>query len=187
MRLVLALVLALSPLAAAAAPKPPAPVHKQSDLDTLFADLAKAETDEDAQPIRDQILAQFQQSGSPSADLLMTRANTALQAGDSTTARKLLDAITVIEPNFAEAWHARANLQVAAGDDEGALLSLQRTVLLNPREFAALAELGEMLADYGDKPGALKMLRRAFALNPTQQGLDRQVRELTRAVEGDRI
>ena len=185
MRFLLAFLLALLPLTTAAAPQPHVP--KQSDIDVLFQALAKAQTDEDAQPIRDQLIAQFQISGSPSVDLLMTRANTALQGGDSATARKLIDAITAIEPNFAEAWHARASLQAAAGDDEGALLSLQKTVLLNPREFAALAELGDMLADYGDKPGALKMLRRAYALNPLQQGLDRQIRELTHAVEGERI
>ncbi|MBI3678745.1 MAG: hypothetical protein HY243_19205 [Proteobacteria bacterium] len=187
MRVFLVMLLALLPLTAVAAPRSPVPVHKQSDVDVLFEALSKAQTDEDAQPIREQLLAQFQVSGSPSVDLLMTRANAALQGGDSGTARKLLDAITGIEPDYAEAWHHRASLQAAGGDDEGALLSLQKTVLLNPREFAALAELGEMLDEYGDKPGALKMLRRAYALNPLQQGLDRQIRELTRAVEGDRI
>lgn len=185
MRFLLVFLLLTFPLAAVAAPKPPAP--KPAELDVLFDALAKAQTDEDAQPIEEQILSVFQRSQSASINLLMSRVNSALQAGDSKTARKLLDAITGIEPKYAEAWHQRANLQLAAGDEEGALLSLQKAVLLNPRHFAALAELGEMLADYGDKPGALKMLRRAYALDPHLGGIEHHIRELTRAVEGDRI
>jgi tetratricopeptide (TPR) repeat protein len=88
------------------------------------------------------------------------------QLGENVTARKLLDSITRIAPDFAEGWHERGELLAATGDDEGAMISLERAVALNPREFAALAELASMLADYGDKKAALAMYRKALALDP---------------------
>ncbi len=183
MRVALILAFLLLPLAAHAAAKPASP----KPLDVLFAQLAKADSPEDAKPIEDQIQALFAQSGSPSIDLLMTRANAALALEDNDTARKLLESITDIAPNFAEGWYQRAQLQAATGDDEGAIVSLQKTVALNPRHFAALNELGDLLAEYGDKPAALKMYRRALALDPQLEEAQRHERILSRDVEGQGI
>jgi len=44
-----------------------------------------------------------------------------------------------------------------------------------------------MLAEYGDKAAALAMYRKAQALDPQMDGLERRVRELSHAVEGERI
>lgn len=187
MRYLLALVLFLSPLAARAAEPAKAPPKPPQQIDKLFEELAQANSTEDAKPIEDQILAIFAQSGSPSVDLLLTRALAAEQGGDKDTARRLLDSITQIAPNFAEGWHSRGELLAATGDDEGAMISLERAVAINPREFAALAELGSMLADYGDKKAALSMYRKALALDPKMLDVDRRVRELSRDVEGEPI
>jgi Flp pilus assembly protein TadD len=177
--LFLSLILSL-PLAVQAAPA-------KSTLDTLFAQLAKAQSAEDAKPIEDQIMAQFEQSGSPTVDLLMTRADAALSAGDKDMARHLVDSITDIAPDFAEAWHRRAVLQQASDDDEGAMISLQKTVSLNPREFEAYSELGAMLEDYGDKKAALAAYRKALALDPQLEGIAKHVESLAREVEGEKI
>jgi len=185
MRFAIALCFAFLPAIALAAEQPKTPANRQ--LDKLFGDLAKADSTEDAKPIEDQIIALFAQSGSPSVDLLMTRALAAEQGGDKDTARKLLDSVTEIAPEFAEGWHERGELQAATGDDEGAMISLQKAVALNPREFAAMAELGSMLADYGDKPAALAMYRKAQTLDPQMEDVARRVRELSRDVEGQGI
>ena len=179
MRLVAFLLALILPAAAWAAPSSP--------LDALFAQLHAAGSPEDAKPIEEQILALFRQSGSPSVDLLMTRAAAADAAGDKDTARQLVDAVTGIASNYAEGWHHRALLQSGAGDDEGAMVSLQKAITLNPRHFEAMEQLGEMLEDYGDKPGALKMFRRAQALDPQLEGLQRHIDGLSRAVEGQGI
>ncbi len=108
--LVLAALLAGSG-AAVATPAPAVNVPKpaaQKALGSLFAALARAGSAEEAKPIEDQILAQFLQSGSPSIDLLMGRAASALQGGDVKTAKKLFDSVTAIEPDYAEGWHQRA-------------------------------------------------------------------------------
>jgi Flp pilus assembly protein TadD len=157
------------------------------ELQSLFQQLAKAGTPDEARPIEEKILVLFLESGSASIDLLMTRAAAALADGDTDTARKLLDIVTEVAPKYAEGWHQRGRLQAVAGDDEGAIISLQRAVTLNPRQFAAMAELGAILSEYGDKRDALAILRKAMALDRNFGGVDREVQKLTRDVEGERI
>ncbi len=176
----LALAFILPIAAHAAAPvKPP--------LTVLFAELARAQSAEQAKPIETEILTIFSQSGSPTVDLLMTRAEAALAADDKDTASRLIDSIIDIAPDFAEAWHRRAALQAGAGDDANAMISLQRTVTLNPREFEAYSELGEMLEGYGDKKAALAALRKAQSLDPQMEGIAKHIETLARAAEGEKI
>ena len=150
-------IFSLLPLCAAAAP---------SEEDKLFAQLKAADSAEAAKPIEEKLSQLFRVSGSPSVDLLMSRAGSALSQADNGTARALVDALTHIAPHYAEGWRLRAHLQQGAGDDSGAMISLGRAVALNPRHFAAMTELAEMLEDYGDKAGALKLYRRALVLDP---------------------
>jgi Tfp pilus assembly protein PilF len=173
------LALLLLPQMALAAPR--------SDEDKLFADLANASSPEDAHPIEDRLDALFKVSNSPSVDLLMSRAGAALSATDNATARKLVDAVTRVAPNYAEGWHQRAQLQAAANDDAGAMLSLQKVVSINSRQFSAMAELAEMMESYGDKPGALKLYRRALALDPQLSEAAHREKALSKEVEGQGI
>lgn len=190
MRLVFAFAacLALTGLADAA-PPPAHASHPAANktLDALFATLAKAGSAEEAKPVEEKIVALFLQSDSASIDLLMQRAAQSLAAGDMATAKALLGSVTAIAPDYAEGWHQHARLLAASGDDEGAMFSLQKTVTLNPRQFEAYAELAAMLEDYGNKRGALSMYRKALKLDPNYGDIARHVRELTRAVEGERI
>jgi Tfp pilus assembly protein PilF len=175
---VLALFLPLSAAGALAAGTP---------VDKLFKDLKAVETPEDAKPIEAQILAAFQRSGSASVDVLMSRTDAALAAGNKDVARHLVDEVTALAPRYAEGWHRRALLQQDSGDDSAALVSLQKAVDLNPRQFEALAELAGMLEDFGQKGEALKLYRRALALDPYLEGLQRHIDGLTRDVEGQGI
>lgn len=176
------------PLARADEPlpaKPPASSAQQ--LDQLFAELAKATSADEAQALATRIEGIFRQSGSATVELLMARGQSALQAGDTATARKVIESVTKLAPDYAEGWHIQAQLQAAAGDDAGALLSLQKSVALNPRSFSALAGLAEMLGDYGDKKGALALYRKVLVLNPMDERAIRAVRRLAREVEGEKI
>ncbi len=171
------LVLAFLVLAMPAAAAP-------SELDKLFAQLAKAQSAEDAKPIESKINGLFRRSGSATVDLLMTRAEAALAAQDKKTAEKLIGSVTSLAPGYAEGWHARAAIQAAASDDSAAMVSLQKVVQLNPRQFDAMVELGSLLEEYGDKEAALKLYRRALSLNPQMEGATRKVRALSVSVEG---
>src|SRR5471030_575604 len=115
--LVVSLLLVAGPALAVPPPNPAAPTPSQmTSEDQLFAQLKKAESAEDAHPIEEKLLAMFRPSGSPSVDLLMTRANAALAATDNKTAKQLIDAVTAIAPNYAEGWHTRAAMEQAAGE-----------------------------------------------------------------------
>jgi tetratricopeptide (TPR) repeat protein len=172
---------------AAGAPPKPAQTPENHQLDVLFASLAKTHSEEDAKPIELQIEQIFLMSESPTVGILMTRAAAALQAGDTATAKQLLDYVTDIAPDYAEGWHQRGRLEAAANDDEHALVSLQKTVTLNPREFEALAELGDMEITYNQKAAALASYRKSLALDPHYDGLDKRVDQLARDVEGEKI
>ena len=76
----------LVPLSAMAAP---------SEEDRLFAQLKAADSAETAKPIEEKLTELFRVSGSPSVDLLMSRAGTALSQTDNGTARAL-EAVTPI-------------------------------------------------------------------------------------------
>ena len=181
---------ALAAPAAGAAPKPPPhPAHKVSpgELDALFGALAKVQSEEEAKPIEDRILAAFFHSDSPTVDLLMARAAAALHGGAGDTARKLIAAVTNVAPGYAEGWHQRAEMLADAGDDQGALFCLQKTVTLNPRQFEALTELGKLVEEYGDKQAALQLYRKALALDPYFDDLARKVRALEHEVEGESL
>ncbi len=167
----------------AAPPSKPSPKEVISE-DKLLAQLKQAQSAEDAHPIEQKLQALYRVSGSPSVDLLILRAQAAQAATDNKTAKKLIDAVTAIAPNFAEGWRIRAGMEHAADDDTAALVSLQKVVLLNPRHFQAMTELAGMLEEYGDKAGALKMYRRALELDPQLEDASRKVRELTQSVEG---
>jgi len=184
----LAITLLVATFCVAAAPAPHKPAHpKKPQIEELFAQLAKAESPEEAKPIEDQIFVLFEASGSASVDLLMARGTAALAGGDDDLAEKLFGSITDIAPNFAEGWHQRAQIQIQAGDDETAMISLQKTVTLNPRQFEAMSQLGDLLEEYGDKRGALKMYKRALALDPQLEGAAKHVTALERDVEGQGI
>ena len=157
------------------------------DVDRWFADLAKADSPEDAKPIEDKIANAFRQSGSASVDLLMSRAKEALNAADSKTAGTILAAVTKLAPAFAEGWHMRATMDAAAGNDSAAMIGLQKVVSLNPRNFAVMVELASMLEDYGDKKAALTLYRKALALDPQLESATRAVRALEKEVEGQGI
>ena len=178
---------ALSAPALAAAPAQQIAPEAQKQIDRLFPVLAKVGSEDNAKPVETQILSLFDQSGSPSVDLLMTHAAAAAQAGDVSTARQIVITVTEIAPGFAEGWHQRAAIAEADKDDAGALTYLQKTVSLNPRQFEALSELGSILDSYGDKKQALDCFRKAQALDPYLAGIDKQVQQLSQDVEGNKI
>jgi Flp pilus assembly protein TadD len=189
MRNLLAIVMAASLIGLAHATPPQGRQQQPPDreLDTLFAALARTHSAEDAKPIEDQIVAKFLVSGSPSIDLLMTRAAAAIAGGDKKDARRIVNDVTIVAPDYAEGWHVKAKMQAQDGDDVGAIVSFNKAVTLNPRQFEAYAELGSVLLSDGDKKDALATLRKALALDPHLGGIDREVDRLARDVEGEKI
>ncbi|HEY4264948.1 MAG TPA: tetratricopeptide repeat protein [Micropepsaceae bacterium] len=164
----------------------PPPKAPETD-EQLLTKLSKAQDQRAARPIERELRARWAHTGSPSADLLLKRTDQAMEAHDFDTAREIVQKLTIIAPNFAEAWHRRATLATQKDDYEDALASLRRTLALQPKNFAALAELGEILEEYNDKPHALDAYRQAKAIDPFLDGLADRIRDLTKSVEGQGI
>lgn len=170
----------------AARPGRPPPKPPDTD-DQLLAKLAKAPDQRGARAIERELKARWAHSESPSANLLLKRIDQAMEAHDFDTAREIVQKLTTIAPNFAEAWHRRATLAAQKDDYEDALTSLRHTLALQPKNFAALAELGSILEEYNDKPHALDAYKQAKALHPFLDGVEDRIRDLSKTVEGQGI
>jgi tetratricopeptide (TPR) repeat protein len=188
-----ALVLALTAFAPAAAQsRPPAApeaanvarADRARNLDFLLGALKVAPDDVSAKAIEDRIWALWTSSGGDTANLLMSRAKTAVEAEDLSLALRLLDAIIEIRPQYVEAWHRRAALFAMKKDYASALADLRQVLRREPRHFGALAELGTIMQDMGDEKNALDAYRKALAIHPHLKGVAEKIQTLADKVEG---
>lgn len=153
----------------------------QSDprLLRLFMQLAAVRTAPEAMNLEAQITEIWLRSGSDTADVLMQRADAAVEAQDYTTAKKLLDAVIEMKPKFAEVWYRRGEVQVLAEDPKEAVRDLASALSLEPRHFRAYALSGRLAEAAGDKTAALAAYRKAVQLNPMMEAIARRAGQLT--------
>lgn len=168
--------------------EPPANVPKRKpfseDLEFLFGALKVAPDDTSAKAIEQRIWAQWMVSSSDTANLLMTRVRTALEAKDADLAIKLLDGIVKIRPDYVEGWNRRATLYYMKKDYGRSLADIREVLRREPRHFGALAGLGLILQDIGDDKRALDAYRRALDVYPRLQRIPDVVKKLQEEVEG---
>jgi tetratricopeptide (TPR) repeat protein len=183
----------LSPAGAQAPDRPPAQSgdwkqqdkpRRPSTLDDLFARLAAAGDETEAKGIAGLIERRFEQSGSPTADLLMARSGEALSGKDAALAVELLDRVTRLKPDWAEAWSRRAAAFYMLDDTAGALADIRQALSHEPRHFDTWAALGHVEMAGGNKKRALEAYRRALALHPFMPGLRDIVDKLAPEIEG---
>src|SRR6186997_2122204 len=86
------------------------------NFDFLFGALKAAPDADSAKQVENRIWALWLASGSDTANLLMTRAKTAIDAKDLDLAIELLDAIIKIKPDYIEAWNRRATIRYMRKD-----------------------------------------------------------------------
>ncbi len=161
------------------------PAHAdQNDprLERLFNQLAVIRTAPEANDIEVQIIKIWLESGSDTVDVLMSRAQAAFEAQDFAVAKKLLDAVTEMRPDFAEVWYRRAELLLAMDSQQEAAADLAKTIELEPRHFKAYAIAGRIADVAGDKSAALDAYRRAVKLNPMLEAIARRAGQLTNDV-----
>ncbi|WP_410217552.1 tetratricopeptide repeat protein [Paracoccus sp. (in: a-proteobacteria)] len=137
-------------------------------LDSAFAQLAEPQG-EGWRIAESDILRAWSRSGSPAMDLLLQRAEQALDQGDAQTAIGHLTALTDHAPDFAAGFQTRAAAFAAIGQYGPAMADLARTLELEPRHFAALTQLGAMLEEMGEDERALAAYRESLKIHPHQQ------------------
>jgi tetratricopeptide (TPR) repeat protein len=164
--------------------KAPAKPARPNTLDDLFARLAAAGDEAEAKGIAGLIERRFSQSGSPTADLLMARSGEALSAKDAALAVELLDRVTRLKPDWAEAWSRRAAAFYMLDDTAGAMADIRQALSQEPRHFDSWAALGHVEMAGGNKKRALEAFRRALDLHPFMPGLREIVDKLGPEIDG---
>jgi tetratricopeptide (TPR) repeat protein len=156
-------------------------------IDALFDALAKAPDAQIAKLIENRLEALLAQSGSDTSDLLLGRANVALESKDRELALNLLDAVVKIKPDFIEARARRATVYFLKKDYGSSLADLRAVLAREPRHYMALAGLGVILQDLGRDKLALDAFRKALAIHPHLSGIAEMAKNLTVKVEGREI
>jgi tetratricopeptide (TPR) repeat protein len=157
---------------------------RTQNLDFLFGALKVAPDDTSAKAIEERIWALWVVSRSDTANLLMTRVKTAIEAQDTDLAIELLTAIVKIKPDYIEAWNRRATLYYMKKDYGHSLADIREVLKREPRHFGALSGLGLIMQDIGDDKQALEVYRRALAVYPRLQRIPDVVKTLQEKVEG---
>src|SRR5450432_1761862 len=154
------------------------------NLDFLFEALKLAPDDTTAKTIEERIWALWVVSRSDTANLLMSRVKTAIEAQDTDLAIELLNDIVKIKPDYIEAWNRRATLYYMKKDYGHSLADIREVLRREPRHFGALSGLGLIMQDIGDDKQALEVYRRALAVYPRLQRIPDLVKTLQEKVEG---
>lgn len=163
------------------------PKDKHAQLDGLYAVLKVAPDEASSRQIADRIDQIFADSGSPSADYLMTRAGVAAEAKQYELALDILDQVIAFEPDYVAALSRRATIRYLRDDYGGALADIREVLAREPRHFAMLYGLALILKDIGDDKRALVAVRGALAINPHIEGADEMEQQLAIKVEGRQI
>jgi tetratricopeptide (TPR) repeat protein len=154
------------------------------NLDFLFGALKVAPDDVTAKAIEGRIWALWTATRSDTTSLLMSRAQTAIEANDLDLAVKLLDAVIKIKPKYIEAWNRRATIYYTKKDYGRALADIREVLRREPRHFGALSGLGLIMQEIGDDKQALEVYRRTLAIYPRLPRIPDIVKTLQEKVEG---
>jgi tetratricopeptide (TPR) repeat protein len=157
---------------------------RAQNLDRLFEALKVAPDEESGKFIENRIWAIWMTSTSDTANLLMGRVKTAVEAQDLDLAIKLLNAIVDIKPDFTEAWNRRATVYYAKKEFGRALADIREVLAREPRHFGALSGLGIILQELGDEKHALEAFRRALAIHPHIERVPDAIKKLSEKIDG---
>lgn len=126
----------------------------------------------------------WRKSGSPSMDLLLSRATSAFDSGDFNAAIEHLTALTDHAPNFARGWYERARAYHAAGLYGPSVADLERALVLNPNDYNAIYALGTVFEQFRDPEHAYETYLRAKAIHPHHEEVLSALERLRPVVAG---
>ncbi len=153
-------------------------------LDGLFEKLKSAPDHAAADAVASQIKRVWMHSGSDTADLLLERADTALEHQDMPLSIELLDRLVVLAPDWAEAWNRRATLFYLMDDYPRAMSDIAETLKREPRHYGAIAGMGLIFLQRGNKKLAYEAFERVLAIYPQLETAQKAVQDLRPDVEG---
>ena len=180
---------------AAPAPPAPPPQGEQSPapqsaaakpVNALFDALKRERDPEKAKSIASQIIAEVNDSGSPTVNLLMQWSADAIKEKKNAAALDFLDRVTLLDPDFTEGWNRRATLHYAMGDRRKSMADIAEVLKREPRHFGALAGMAGILTEAGDDQLALKAWERYLDVYPADRDAQEAVVKLSEKIAGNR-
>lgn len=156
-------------------------------LASLYNQLSLSKSATSAEVIVSAIDRLWAQSGSDTTDLLMERAQMALQAQNYDLAVDLLQSISEIDPRYVAGLSQLATVYYLQDRYGDAMIGLRQVLALDPKHFKAIEGLGIILRETGRNKAALSVLRRALEIHPFLESARKAAEELEREVEGQGI
>lgn len=161
------------------------PAEIRADLlDSMFARLHVAASDDEAQIVEKSIWDLWMASDSPTAEVLLKQATTAMNHAAYPESLAILNRLIGAYPEFAEAWNKRATLYFLMERYDDSLKDIDKVLELEPRHFGALAGRGMILQRQGKFSEARAAFEEALAMNPAMEGIKQAVKALDKLERG---
>lgn len=156
----------------------------QSDRSTELLQQLHDADPVDAKRLERELDLVWARSGSPTMDLLLTRGQDALEAGEVETAIGHFSALIDHAPDFAEAYHRRATAFYRQEELGLALSDLGQTLTLNPDHFEAAYGLGVIMETLENTDAAFGAYEQVLAIYPTHERALEAIDRLRNKVTG---
>lgn len=166
--------------------KTPPQNSSEDPVSRLFSNLKKERDAQKARVIANEIVGEWNDSGSATINLLMKWSEEAAEEKRKAAAYDFLDQAILLEPGYAEAWYRRALVHFADGDTRKAMSDLNRTLEKEPRYFPALASLANILESSERNELALKVWEQYLALYPADKDAQKEASDLAENLAGTR-
>lgn len=153
-------------------------VSNTGEINSLFEQLATAESSIEVQQLQAKIWNVWMDSGVTEINTWMDQGCKAMSAGDHAKAIAIFTKITESMPSYVEGWNKRATAFYMKGDYNASLQDIFRTLSIEKRHFGALSGLASIYLANKDYKEALKVLEQMLLICPNQPGLQEQVYEL---------
>ena len=157
----------------AATPAPAQSLVDDARLERLFAELAYALDEEEAQEVANDIWDVWTHPEDPELAELMNQSAVLSQTGRLDQAIAVLNEIVADWPDYAEGWNRRATLNYVIGNFDAALDDIAETLAREPRHFGALSGRMQIELALGDDQGARATMIEALRIHPFLAGRER--------------
>ena len=136
------------------------------DLDSLFMELQKAQTNNDARRLEAEIWQRWFDAPDDAAGDLLSQISAAMSVGRYQIALQLCNQLVDTNPEFAEAWNKRATVHYLMGNHGQSIADINQTLRLEPRHFGALSGLGLIFMASENFEAAADAFAAVLALSP---------------------
>lgn len=139
-------------------------------LDSLFSNLKQTSAAHEGTAITDKIWEVWYQVPDEETQAMFNRGVVFMARADYRTSLLAFTRVTLMKPDFAEAWNRRATLLYMMGEFELSIKDIEKTLALEPRHFGAISGLGQIYMRQEKLSLARKAFEKALDINPHLEG-----------------